>query len=98
MRKLKRLWLIGLGLLLLVVWLWPFVYVQYALASVQKETIPPMTLIIRTIGVILSAFGALSVFSFWWNYVGYAGLALIFTGLYRLIRPLFEEYEDDTPA
>ncbi len=95
MRKLKRLWLIGLGLLLLVVWLWPFIYIQYALSPHEDYSVPFIVFIING---AYTAFGALRFLFFWWNYVGYAGLALIFTGLYRLVRPLFEEDEDDNPA
>jgi len=92
-RKLKGLWLIVLGLVLLVIWIWPFVYIQYGLAPHQNYPVPFIRFIISG---TLTAFAVL-LNPFVWNLVFVAinlvaitGFALLFSGLYRLVRSLRE--------
>ena len=85
MRKLKGLWLIGLGLFLLVLWDALVVWLAYAINE------PPETPVIMVIvGSLYEAFvGIFTKFTVW-SLWPIAGFALVAAGLYRLVRSLRE--------
>ena len=93
MRKLKGLWLIGFGLFLLVLWDALVVWLAYAINE-PPET-PVITVLIELINeAFIGIFANFTIWSLW----PIAGFALVAVGLYRLVRLLFEEDEDDHPV
>ncbi len=98
MRKPKGLLLIATGLLVLGVWLFPFVYVYYAIGPPEAPEMPLILLILR------SAYGAFTILinPFIWtpaaaaiSLVGITGFALLFSGLYRLVCSLLPSQWND---
>ena len=94
MRKLKGLWLIGLGFLLLVVWEYLFWEFYFALLSRGATADNPFQIFLLSLEVAGSSLFYPSVVTI----LPATMFTLITIGLYRLVRSLFEEYEDDNPA
>jgi hypothetical protein len=93
MRKLKGLWLIGLGLFLLVLWDALVVWLAYAINE-SPET-PVITVFVSSFReAFINIFTRFTIWSLW----PISGFALVAVGLFRLVRSLFEADEDDNSA